>query len=230
MFDGTEDDEPWLPCRAPRWCAHFGDRMSATLINRRLPYVFKEGALGMVLSSSKTKIRCSFFADGGTMTRFCTPMSPKGCEPGCSNIDGGDAWCKDVALESETVYGCAFRPKDFGAMMQHHEMRPGSFNEVVVDPTSWSGDAPDPPDAIEAFFFIRDPEAEAEHAFRIGTGPNPYLVLSSGRRSLARKKARDGEDEARKIYGRFQRRYPHARVPLVRLELDHLERPFTRVA
>ena len=73
-------------------------------------------------------------------------------------------------------------------------------------------------------------EAEAEHAFRIGTGPNPYLVLSSGRRSLARKKARDGEDEARKIYGRFQRRYPHARVPLIRLELDHLERPFTRVA
>ena len=50
-----------------------------------------------------------------------------------------------------------------GAMMQHHEREargPGSFNEVIIDPTGWKRDATEPPDVIEAIYFIRDPAAE----------------------------------------------------------------------
>lgn len=217
MFDDTESDEPWLPCKAPRWCAKFGDRMSASLINHRLPYVFKEGALGIILSS-RTSVRCSYFADGGTMTRQCAAGSPPGCVPGCCDIYGRNDWCVEVQLDSEHVYGCAFRPKDLGMMLQHHEMRSGSFNEVIIDPTSWVGDAPEPPDAIEAFFFIRDDEP-----------PEP-LTTRNGRALL--KKPRDGEKAARLVHGRFHQRYPNAAVPLVRLDLarGHLGKPFTRVA
>lgn len=208
MFDDTESGEPWLPCRAPRWCAAFGDRLSASLINRRLPYVFKEGALGMVLNAH-SRIRCSFFADGGTMTRQCTNDSPPGCEPGCCNNDGIPWWCEDVSIESQTIYGCAFRPRDMGMMLQHHELRPGSFNEVIVDPTAWSSDAVDPPEAIEAFYFIRDPPHQGRRLWR---------------------KPRDGEAKARDIHAKFHAKYPNAAVPLVRLELQRSVGPFTRVA
>ena len=71
---------------------------------------------------------------------------------------------------------------------------------------------------IEAFYFIRDPEAE--HAKQAGP-PG---------RQLYKKTPRDGEALARSIHTRFHRRYPNTAVPLVRLELEHLDRPFTRVA
>jgi len=210
MIDGTESDEPWLPCRAPKWCAAFGDRFSASLINRRLPYVFKEGAFGMVLSSSAARISCSFFADGGTMTRLCPPGA-KDCVPGCSNNDGLPHWCDDVSLTSQSVYGCAFRDRDLEWMLRHHEMRPGSFNELVIDPRGWSSDRPDP--SIEAFFFIRDHVAGLEE-----------------RRIMLAKPPRNGEAAARKFHVAYHRRFPQVNVPLVRLDLDHLSRPFTRVA
>ena len=206
QFDGTEADEPWLPCRAPRWCANFGDRLSVSLLNARLPYTFKEGAVGMVLSSTVTSIRCSFFADGGTMTRMCPPGAPQGCVPGCSNNQGQPDWCRDVRLESQSVYGCAFRPNDLEAMLRHHEMRPGSYNEVIVDHSGWRSDVPNP--ALEAIYFISEED---------------------GGRSIARGEA---ERRGREIHAQYRTRFPDAAVPLVRLKLGHgdLEKPFTRVA
>ena len=114
-----------------------------------------------------------------------------------------------MSIESQTIYGCAFRPRDMGMMLQHHELRPGSFNEVIVDPTAWSSDAVDPPEAIEAFYFIRDPPHQGRRLWR---------------------KPRDGEAKARDIHAKFHAKYPNAAVPLVRLELQRSVGPFTRVA
>ena len=227
MFDrdDTESDEPWLPCRAPRWCASLGNRMITSLVSMRLPHVSKEGSLGMVLSAAHSRIRCSFFADFGTMRRVCAADSPPGCEPGCCDSYGRPNWCGDPASEGKEIYGCAFRPSDLNAMLRHHQLQAKPVaNNVVIDPTSWVLDShTTAPVAIEAFFFIRDPEAEAEHAFRESFRPSPG-------RSLASKTPRDGEAKAREIHARFLRRYPSTPVPLLRLELNQLERPFTRVA
>ena len=229
MIDDTGDEsEPWLPCKPPRWCADFGDRISASMINRRLPYVFKEGSVGMVLSPTRARISCSFFADGGTMTRRC--HGAWGCVPGCCSNEGYPSWCDDVRLESENVYGCAFRPKDLGAMMRHHEMRKGSYNEVIIDPRTWSHDGfTNAPTEIPitAFYFIKDPPpAAVDPRFN---NAMQKLGKGVGSRRLGRT-PRDDEEQARTIHSKFHRIYPNSEVPLLRLELEHLERPFTRVA
>lgn len=196
MFDDTEAAEPWLPCRAPRWCADIGDRISASIISRRLPYLFKEGHTGMVLTPSLARVRCSYFTDGGTMAKKCggKGASPD-CVPGCFDVQGHANWCKDVRLESQDVYQCAFRTHDLDAMLRHHELRVGivTYNEVVIDPSDWSSES------VEAFFFVKS-----------ATG--------------------DGEHDARRIHGQFHARYPGAAVPLIRIELRNLDRPFVRVA
>ena len=91
QFDGTTDPtHPWLPCPPQQWCNAFSDRISASLINRRIPFLFKEGGVGIILAPSKTKLRCSYFGDGGTMPRRCGPRPAKGCEPGCCSVQGQD--------------------------------------------------------------------------------------------------------------------------------------------
>ena len=124
-----------------------------------------------------------------TMSKRCDSAAPEGCVPGCCDQVGNPNWCDDVRLESQSVYQCAFRPTDLDAMLRHHEMRPGSYNEVIIDPGTWSATT------VEAFYFQGD-----------------------------------GEEAARRIHADFHARNPGSVVPLVRLELQALERPFVRVA
>ena len=65
-FDNTEDpkSKPWLPCPADQWCAKFGDRMSASIINPKLTKLFSGGNAGIIFSPSEAEIFCSYFADG----------------------------------------------------------------------------------------------------------------------------------------------------------------------
>ena len=46
------------------------------------------------------------------------------------------------------------------AMLRHHELRPGAFNEVVIDPGTWSADT------VDAFYFIRNQMHDGEAAAR----------------------------------------------------------------
>lgn len=55
----------------------------------------------------------------------------EGCVAGCCDYEGRPNWCEDVSLESQSVYGCAFKPTDLKAMVRHHEKRVSStgYNE-----------------------------------------------------------------------------------------------------
>lgn len=84
---------PWAPC--PRvegsWCAKYGDRLSASLINRQVPFTFSPKNPGFVISPARAKLLCSFPGDGGTMSKTCRedPERTGGkwtrtdCVPGC---------------------------------------------------------------------------------------------------------------------------------------------------
>jgi len=55
LFDKIDDARsPWLPCPRSLWCAKFGDRFSATLVNAELPHLYNDWAGGMVLDTSVT--------------------------------------------------------------------------------------------------------------------------------------------------------------------------------
>jgi len=55
LFDKINDARsPWLPCPRSLWCAKFGDRFSATLVNAELPHLYNDWAGGMVLDTSVT--------------------------------------------------------------------------------------------------------------------------------------------------------------------------------
>jgi len=59
IFDKTEDPKrSWLPCRSG-WCASYGDRFSATMINAGQPGIWK-GGVGIVLSPALARVRCSY--------------------------------------------------------------------------------------------------------------------------------------------------------------------------
>lgn len=221
QFDDTESgDEPWLPCPPTRWCADIGDRVSASLISAKLPFLFKEGGAGMILTPQKAEIRCSYFADGGTMPKRCGPEPPETqrfsdgrtfteCVPGCCDISGNPNWCEDVSQNSQTIYQCAFRPEDLNAMLVHHEMRPGMYNEVIVDPTRWGADT------TEAFYFVRPKRSE--------------FPMTKARQA----EVEGYESFAREVHKKFHEHYGQGTVaPLVALELQpEAGRPaFTRVA
>ena len=216
QFDGTEADEPWLPCPPTKWCGDIGDRLSASLINKRLPYLFKEGGAGIVLAPPATRIRCSYFGDGGTMPRRCTNPPATGCVPGCCSVEGYPDWCEDVRLESQAVYGCAFKPTDLDAMLRHHELRANGgsgqgYNEVIIDPTVWT----ETNVGVEAFYFVYNP-AENTAAKKPGSGGNNAAF----------------EEQARQAHLAFHAKYGSTMaVPLVKLVLvpEEGEPVFTRV-
>ena len=125
VFDNTEASEPWLPCPQTSWCARFGDRISASMINQHLPGMFAANGLpptGIVLSSQLTRVLCSYFADGGSMNKQCDGPPTEGCVPGC--IDKFHHWCdsRDVRVfdRNVDVYHCAYTPEDLDAMLQRH--------------------------------------------------------------------------------------------------------------
>jgi hypothetical protein len=125
VFDNTEASEPWLPCPQTSWCARFGDRISASMINQHLPGMFAANGFpptGIVLSSQLTRVLCSYFADGGSMNKQCDGPPTEGCVPGC--IDKFHHWCdsRDVRVfdRNVDVYHCAYTPEDLDAMLQRH--------------------------------------------------------------------------------------------------------------
>lgn len=201
VFDNTEASEPWLPCPQTSWCARFGDRISASMINQHLPGIFAANGFpptGIVLSSQLTRVLCSYFADGGSMNKQCDGPPTEGCVPGC--IDKSHHWCdsRDVRVfdRNVDVYHCAYRPEDLDAMLQRHLVhQPGSYNELIVDTRPLE---PNLPDAIVAVFFSTG-NGFQEHACRAAA------------------------DKARGVYDAFNRRYfarGRFRTPLVSVDLD----------
>ena len=79
--------KPWMPCpqTGMTWCSDIGDRLSASIINARLPHLFSDVAAGFIVNP-RAEILCSFPKDGGTMPYKCTADErgrEAGCVPGC---------------------------------------------------------------------------------------------------------------------------------------------------
>ena len=89
----------WEPCPPTSWCEKYNDRLPASLINRRLPYVYQQNG-GLVISPQRRHVFCSYFHDGGTMQKFCAKdgSAPEGCVPGCSDKDTSQPnWCEELS-------------------------------------------------------------------------------------------------------------------------------------
>ena len=171
-FDNQGNDrKPWLPCPEmcwgkKCWCADIRDRLSASLINGRLPKVAGKmptyvdvdvnAASGFVLNPSFTKVLCAYPADGGSAGRTCDPIGvTENCVPGCHNFDregGGSLWCDDTGKAN-----CAFRPTHLTAMLEVQREVPltggtPGYNEVIIDRVDWQKFLPK---GIDAVWYLR---------------------------------------------------------------------------
>ena len=186
----TREVAPWLPCPEDAWCGKYGDRLSATLVSKQLPFLFNTNA-GMILAPNLAEMLCSYFNDGGTMAKKCTDTSHPDCVPGCSHEHTQEPnWCTVAGVDptdsSARLYDCAFRPGDLEVMLRHHQSAPYSYNEVVIGTNKWAEKLPD---LIEAFFFV--------------AGTDDPL----------------NEPKARQVYSDFRKRYPAAATKLVQLDV-----------
>jgi len=163
-FDRTEgqglEHAPWMPCGETEWCAQFSDRISASIVNSNIRLAFHLETGGIVLSPSSTTILCSYFADGGTMTKMCTHPAPRDCVPGCSDqYTMRPVWCNPEDLETGgDIYSCAWKPEHLQYMIGHH-MLSVYYNEVVVGTRDWATRLPS---LIDAFFFSRQDHSVEE--------------------------------------------------------------------
>lgn len=140
--------EPWLPCPDSMWCATYNDRVSASLLNKRIVQAGGSGlslfgGVGVVYAPELTEIWCSFIGDGGTMH----PDPNHGC---------GSSWCDPDAAQND--HQCPWRPKDLSHMLAGFESAPYGYNEVLVATPNWTEKLPE---LIEAIFWV-DQGSEAE--------------------------------------------------------------------
>jgi len=172
-FDNQGNTEkPWLPCPEicygqPCWCANVRDRLSASILNARLPksggqipnysQVNVNAAAGLVLNPAFTRVLCAYPYDGGTAGRTCDPVGvSQSCVPGCFQFDregGGPGWCD----EDNRGSSCAFKPNKMADMMESQRNVPWSggvstYNEVVIDMEQWLAWLPQ---SIEAVWFLK---------------------------------------------------------------------------
>lgn len=126
QFDNLEDwvgGEPWRPC-AHGWCTGLVKHMSASIINKDLPYVYNPKRGGIILNMpNEVGIMCAFPHDGGSQ-------------------DDKDAGCHNK-------FKLSF--PSLGDMLTYQMSNPPiTYNEVVVPLDAWEQGVPD---IIEAFFF-----------------------------------------------------------------------------
>ena len=120
LFDPSEKpSEPWLPCTADLglWCAKFGDRLPASLINKRAPVLYTKGDSrggGFILNPAHVVLYCAYAQDGSTMNKMCNPPGPSAsCMPGCPTGHSDAGWCRN---HQESIRDrCAWRPNQLGA-------------------------------------------------------------------------------------------------------------------
>jgi hypothetical protein len=174
LFDDTEGDESWLPCSSGKWCSEIGDRISATLISKTLPWLRPIGGrvkgAGFIFDPTHTGTRCSYYEDMDTQSKRCARSGAASCVPGCCSQDGLPNYCDNtdagVFLKERQ---CSFKPDTLIYMLQNQELRAQgghtSYNEVVVDPNRWRLNANSKwatQGYMQAFVFIVDPLASPE--------------------------------------------------------------------
>lgn len=189
LFDASEDPkEQWRPCRGehtPSWCRVYGDRMPASLINARSPWLYSKGdspLAGFIVNPSAVSLMCSYFTDGSSMNKLCDPPGKRDdCLPGCPTGHDDTRWCR-----SREQTQCGWQPNQLDQMlMQQWEQSKSSYNEVVLDSERWDANLPH---TISAVFYpayaSQDKAAHARqvHAaflarYRLDSSTVPLLVF-----------------------------------------------------
>ena len=145
IFDGYEDpDQPWHICHDD--CPHGTvDTLSASLISRRVPWLFLSswGAAGLVIAPT-TDVLCAFPADmgtGGHPNGRC-PLRGSGAERG-SELGG-----REVRVSGGSLLTALQQQYD-GTHRKAHRDASG-YNEIIINALQWEESLPH---AIEAFVF-----------------------------------------------------------------------------
>jgi len=205
QFDAIDQDgttkrgvhAEWAPCSRNEWCTRFSDRFSASVINRRVPYLYDAKQPGFILQpfAVDRAFLCGYKQDGGTMGKVCSPPGiSEQCVPGCrlqrpTWSDGlrrsrGQLWQLLEEQEEDMISGLRNGVRSCGQDTCY-------YNELVLSANVWVQHLPQ---IIEAIFFP--------------------------------KFAHDAEGKARSSLWRFHMQYPGVFVPLVSLDLANIDAPF----
>ena len=218
QFDTIDEQNPARAERAATWLLsiekpQWADRISATLINRRIcPHgtpipLFSDVQSGVIFNPDVVRVLCGFSKDGGTQTdRVCNPPGVSDrCLPGCS-YRGKLTWCDSWYKEP-----CAWRPEHMGKLLQaqqamHRNSPTDRYNEVIVDAVHFGQHLPS---AVEAIFFVGTDSSEHCHS------QNHWANVQGGKR------VNHCEGYARVAHRAFLRAHglTEAEVPLLRLDI-----------
>jgi len=195
--DYHSQTEPWMPCAPHSACGIWSDRISASLSNRRLPFLFSATQAGFVIDPNGLDLLCAFPMDGATLDRKCEPLGKPGCVPGCIGTTG-PAWDGHYA-KFPNHYNGPYDSNHLVNMMQRHEQTGGNegyhclqqppsdcrYNELVFSASSWSASLPR--HVMAVFYPYRASQQERQFArdlhrrftehFRIGPSSFPILML-----------------------------------------------------
>ena len=160
IFDQRSDpDSPWTNCESVG-CA-YGDIISASIINRRLPAVYHlRGTTfaGTILRTDGLRIQCSYSRDGYTMR--ADPCDA----PSCASTHDGFWWkCKWGGWQLQQM----MEMNVWIPTIDRKQTREGAYNELIVDPHSFhSGADISLPDRIVAFFYhaVQASSEQQQHA------------------------------------------------------------------
>jgi len=135
-------DQPWL--LDGRY-----DRMAASIVNKRMPYMFSTSAMGFVVlpEAMESMIRCSYPGDGNSMNINGGCGNGGCCPPHWGNDGLADMmWKHEAERKGKWCVGsCACA---FGA--SHKDRYHCMYNEVVLDGNKWQRFLPS---LIEAIFY-----------------------------------------------------------------------------
>ena len=173
QFDATEDhDHPWRGCpidakhppssyeSAGQDCAMFGNRFSASIVNREL--FLSEGKIRMfsmdvgVIYSPRVTLNCIYGGDGGTRSK---PEDGCGYDWCDSDRSTRDSWCDGLPHRVAHV-------RDVLAGLHK-----GNYNEVIINTKSIDDQLPQ---AVDAFFYMTG-RGSAQSAQRARTVHKAFL-------------------------------------------------------
>ena len=179
----TKDVRLWLPCANGDWCAPYADRLSASIISRRLPYPFSYRNPSFVIRPAvgRDAISCMFAGDGSSMDRRCSPPGIRpDCRPGCYVAPGprcANAWKAGNAGKWHLGENCFDRGHLKEALEVHERTHAYSHvdwcmqgtgcehNELILDASVWLDRMPESVEAI--FYSARASPEEQEWARRV---------------------------------------------------------------
>ena len=131
---------PWRPCpEDQKWlamCARFRDRFPTSVLWPGHLAVYRgidQG--GMIVRAAGARVRCSYNADGTTMSKKGSPCAE---------------WCTDPGAK---WWRCSWPPDALKRMLEAQDTT--SYNEVVLESSFWLDHLPD---TVEAFFAVRWPD------------------------------------------------------------------------